>query len=118
MPRSNRPRRGGRRPGPPSGPGGEPDAEDGGLGGSAGLGRQRSEVFGSVDHAVRSISGAAAVKTYRCPGCDHEIAPGTPHVVAWPLQGPVHLGTASTEAPGRRHWHTPCWTARSRRSPR
>jgi len=30
----------------------------------------------------------------------------------------VHLNAASTEAPGRRHWHTPCWAARSRRSPR
>ena len=23
-------------------------------------------------------------KTYRCPGCDQVILPGTPHVVAWP----------------------------------
>ncbi len=38
------------------------------------------------DWVVRSVMGAAAsgLKTYRCPGCDQEISPGTPHVVAWP----------------------------------
>ncbi|MCU1601647.1 MAG: ATP/GTP-binding protein [Frankiales bacterium] len=41
---------------------------------------------------------------YRCPGCDHEFA-GVPHVVAWPEGDPD----------SRRHWHTPCWTARTRR---
>ena len=46
-------------------------------------------------------------KTYRCPGCDHEIRPGTPHVVVWrPGQQDM-----------RRHWHTPCWRARGRRAP-
>lgn len=56
---------------------------------------------------ARPVSGAAAVRTYRCPGCDHEIAAGTPHVVAWP-DGNVEQ---------RRHWHTPCWRARARRAP-
>jgi len=114
MPRSNRPRRGGRRPGPSSTSGDEPDDAATGLGPGGG----RFESFGAVDHAVRNVTGAAAVKTYRCPGCDHEILPGTPHVVAWPLEGPVHLGAAATDAPGRRHWHTPCWSARARRGPR
>lgn len=45
--------------------------------------------------------------TYRCPGCDHEVV-AVPHVVAWPEGDPD----------SRRHWHTPCWTARSRRRPR
>lgn len=52
--------------------------------------------------AVRSISGSAATKTYRCPGCNQEIRPGTPHVVVWPVDddaGGEH----------RRHWHTGCW---------
>jgi hypothetical protein len=55
---------------------------------------------------VRTMPGAHAGKSYRCPGCQTVIAPGTPHVVAWP----------STPSPGteravddRRHWHTACW---------
>jgi len=51
---------------------------------------------------VRPVAGAYAVKEYRCPGCDHEIKPGTPHVVAWRAD--------ATEE--RRHWHTPCWRRR------
>ncbi|TAK70712.1 MAG: hypothetical protein EPO13_02275 [Actinomycetota bacterium] len=60
---------------------------------------------------VRPVSGAAAAKVYRCPGCDHEIAVGVPHVVAWPADRP-------DGAQLRRHWHTPCWSARHRRRPR
>ena len=44
---------------------------------------------------------------YRCPGCD-QLFSGVPHVVAWPEGSPDD----------RRHWHTPCWTARGRRAPR
>ena len=33
---------------------------------------------------VRSVPGAATEKTYRCPGCQQLIGPGTPHLVAWP----------------------------------
>jgi hypothetical protein len=51
---------------------------------------------------VRSVSGSAATKAYRCPGCSQEIATGTPHVVAWPADEPE----GSVE---RRHWHTGCW---------
>ncbi|MFC0037986.1 ATP/GTP-binding protein [Actinomadura rayongensis] len=60
---------------------------------------------------VVPVPGARAVKPYRCPGCDQEIAAGVPHVVAWPADGP---GGADE----RRHWHTPCWKARTRRGPR
>lgn len=63
------------------------------------------------DEVVRPVSGAAATKSYRCPGCDQQIPPGTPHVVAWPdgaFGGPAD----------RRHWHSPCWSARGRRQPR
>jgi hypothetical protein len=56
---------------------------------------------------VRAVSGSAG-KTYRCPGCDHEIRPGTGHLVAWPADGAVDE---------RRHWHTACWRARLRRGP-
>ena len=54
---------------------------------------------------VRPVSGARAEKTYRCPGCDHEVRAGTPHVVAWP----------EGQQAERRHWHSGCW---QRRSPR
>jgi hypothetical protein len=57
---------------------------------------------------VRHVSAGRATKVYRCPGCDHEVLPGTPHVVAW----------RPDDESGRRHWHSPCWTARLRRRPR
>lgn len=57
---------------------------------------------------VRHVTGSATGKSYRCPGCDQEVAGGVGHVVAWPAEG---FGGAE----GRRHWHTPCWRARSRR---
>ncbi|HEY8533530.1 MAG TPA: hypothetical protein VIL44_06605 [Micromonospora sp.] len=59
---------------------------------------------------VRSIPGPSAVKTYRCPGCDHEIRPGVPHVVAWPADERGDLND-------RRHWHNGCWRAHDRRFP-
>nr|WP_238429362.1 hypothetical protein [Frankia nepalensis] len=52
--------------------------------------------------AQRAVTGAASAKAYRCPGCDHEIPPGTPHMVVWPNGSMDH----------RRHWHTPCWSRR------
>ena len=58
---------------------------------------------------VRTVSGATATKTYRCPGCNAEIAPGTPHVVAWP-DTPGLLSASAVEE--RRHWHTGCWQRR------
>jgi hypothetical protein len=59
---------------------------------------------------VRNIPASAAVKIYRCPGCDQEIRPGVAHVVAWPADGRGDLTD-------RRHWHTGCWRARDRRAP-
>ncbi|HIV57003.1 MAG TPA: hypothetical protein H9902_03510 [Candidatus Stackebrandtia faecavium] len=58
---------------------------------------------------VRRIPGGRSDKTYRCPGCDHEIFPGVAHVVAWPDDGAVDE---------RRHWHASCWRARQHRGPR
>lgn len=58
--------------------------------------------------AVRSISGSAATKEYRCPGCDQLIRPGTAHIVAW---------VADRNADDRRHWHRTCWEHRAHRNP-
>ena len=63
------------------------------------------------DWVVQRVTGSAATKPYRCPGCDQEIRPATPHVVAFPADHPAGLEE-------RRHWHTPCWQARNRRGPR
>ena len=71
------------------------------------LGPQRTESWPDGDWAVRQVPGAAATKTYRCPGCDQEIGPGIAHVVVWPADGPG--------ADERRHWHNPCWQRRPRR---
>ncbi|MGV9680239.1 ATP/GTP-binding protein [Nocardia sp. NPDC003482] len=75
--------------------------------------RPLGDVFGRTepgpdgdDYIVRTIPGTRATKTYRCPGCDHEIPPGTPHLVAWR----AHNGEED-----RRHWHTGCWKGRHTR---
>lgn len=60
---------------------------------------------------VRKLTGSSAIKTYRCPGCDQEIRPATPHIVAWSADLPEG-------AEDRRHWHTPCWSNRGNRRPR
>jgi hypothetical protein len=56
---------------------------------------------------VRRVHPFEATKTYRCPGCNHEIRAGTGHVVVVPLEAPDL----------RRHWHTPCWEWREQRRP-
>jgi len=65
---------------------------------------------------VRHVQPYQAVKTYRCPGCDHEIRPGEGHEVVVPTDAPQD----------RRHWHTSCWqratrpkgSGKSRRKPK
>ena len=64
---------------------------------------------------VQNITGSASTKMYRCPGCDQEIRPATPHIVAWPFDTG---GADDNRLQDRRHWHTPCWNARSRRGPK
>lgn len=54
-----------------------------------------AQVDGVFVQEVRGQKG----KTYRCPGCQQDIRPGTPHLVVME-EGDVE---------GRRHWHTPCW---------
>jgi hypothetical protein len=53
---------------------------------------------GDDEATVRRVQPYEATKTYRCPGCDHPIPPGTGHVVVVPAD--------PTE---RRHWHRACW---------
>ena len=71
------------------------------------------EQWDGLDWVVRSIRGSSSTKTYRCPGCDQEIVPATPHVVVWRAEPIVGQGPED-----RRHWHTSCWRARTRRRPR
>lgn len=61
------------------------------------------------DWQVRTITGSAAVKEYRCPGCQQTIRAGQPHVVVWPSTASSwgHQGVDD-----RRHWHNPCWDRR------
>ncbi|HSL06571.1 MAG TPA: hypothetical protein VK887_01175 [Pseudonocardiaceae bacterium] len=95
MPRRNVPRRARRATPPP-------------LGGGPGWAQPESGPDG--EWVVRTVPAEQAVKSYRCPGCDHEIGPGTAHVVAWPAGEQGSLAD-------RRHWHTSCWAARGRRAP-
>ncbi|MEV3855246.1 ATP/GTP-binding protein [Streptomyces sp. NPDC050095] len=71
-------------------------------------GFQSTESWQGEEWSVRHVAGASAAgKTYRCPGCDQEIASGVAHVVAWPEFGGVD---------DRRHWHKACWNAKDRRT--
>ncbi|HEV7789499.1 MAG TPA: hypothetical protein VGP05_10865 [Pseudonocardia sp.] len=91
------------------------------------LGWARTESSSDGDWMVRTIPGVQGRKSYRCPGCDHEIAPGVGHLVVWPAGLGLeaeHDGAPGSEtsteygdADQRRHWHTTCWAARHRRRP-
>ncbi|MBA3618660.1 MAG: hypothetical protein H0W56_03515 [Acidothermales bacterium] len=67
---------------------------------------ERVEMWDGEDWSVRAVTGSAAAAAYRCPGCDHEIRPATPHLVVWPIRDGLDA---------RRHWHTACWRGRHRR---
>jgi hypothetical protein len=69
------------------------------------------QTWADGEWTVRLVPGGAAPKAYRCPGCDHEIAPGVAHVVAWVTD---RLAGGLDD---RRHWHSGCWRARDRRNP-
>ncbi|NUU21167.1 MAG: hypothetical protein HOV68_06575 [Streptomycetaceae bacterium] len=98
MPRRNRPKRPERSE--------RPDSAEGGSGAWFGLESRQSGADG--DWVVRPVTGAAAAKVYRCPGCDHEIAVGVPHIVAWRADD---VGAVAD----RRHWHRACWNNRGHR---
>jgi hypothetical protein len=53
---------------------------------------------------VRHVQPYQAVKPYRCPGCNHEIAVGLGHEVVVPTLAPDL----------RRHWHSGCWHREAR----
>ena len=52
------------------------------------MGVESVEEWHGEDWVVRRLTGSASTKPYRCPGCDQEIRPATPHVVAWPAADP------------------------------
>jgi hypothetical protein len=55
--------------------------------------------WGELDDVdIQHIHPYQATKSYRCPGCDHEIWPRTGHEVVVPRRAPEL----------RRHWHTAC----------
>lgn len=60
---------------------------------------------------VRDVPPYLAVKLYRCPGCNQEVAPGVGHLVAWPETG------RASDTQWRRHWHRSCWRHRATRRP-
>jgi len=70
---------------------------------------ERVETHQGEEYVVRPVTGSAATKSYRCPGCDHLIRPATPHVVVWPVVGSMFSASGLDE---RRHWHTACWRRR------
>lgn len=94
-----------RRNRPPGQRSSRPAREEGGER----FGLERTETWQDEEWVVRQIGGGAAAKHYRCPGCDQEIPPGVPHVVAWARHRPVD---------DRRHWHRACWNAKDRRTTR
>lgn len=69
-------------------------------------GWRRTEVRRGSVWNVQPVSAAQALKSYVCPGCNLEVAPGVAHLVAWRADGV--LGDAADLA-ARRHWHTHCW---------
>ena len=89
-------------------PGQQHKATDEDLASQAHLGPAQVEDWPDGSFVVRNVPGSAEAKTYRCPGCDQEIKPGTAHVVVWPEETP-----GLTE---RRHWHNACWRRRPRRA--
>ncbi len=91
MPRANRRRRD------------EAPLDEARLGG----GSTTTERYAGGLWTVRRIAGTS-IRDYLCPGCQQEIAGGTPHVVAWPAEGVGGMGD-------RRHWHTGCWQRRDAR---
>ena len=102
------------RPGAGPAPGaarGEGAAESGlpARGADMPAGPEHTESWPDGEWVIRLVPGASAGKAYRCPGCDQEIQPGTPHLVAWPALTPG-LDT-------RRHWHRTCWRQRLHRRP-
>ena len=71
----------------------------------------RVELFGGQEYVVRKVTGSAATKPDRCPGCHQVIRPATPHTVAWPVL-PSPFSSTATGLDERRHWNNGCWASR------
>ncbi len=69
-------------------------------------GYQRREARRGATFIVRDVPEHRSTKTYVCPGCRHDIPPGTAHIVAWPESAPYG---ADLGLEARRHWHKHCW---------
>lgn len=69
------------------------------------------QVVDGEPFTVRTVTGAAAAKTYVCPRCLQAIPPRFPHLVVWPVQTRLD-GTEGLSV--RRHWHRHCWTSHAR----
>lgn len=69
----------------------------------------RSDAKADGRWVVQGVPPGASAKTYTCPGCNHDVAVGTSHIVAWPHE--PSLGSTSP-LDERRHWHTTCWNRR------
>ncbi len=73
-------------------------------------GGRRTESAPDGEWVVQQVRGGE--REYRCPGCDQLIPPGTAHLVAWRDDDLLGVGVE-----GRRHWHSSCFGARTRRGP-
>lgn len=69
-------------------------------------GWKRTEVRRGMTWTVQPVGASQSQKSYTCPGCGRQVAPGTAHLVAWRADGV--MGDAADLA-ARRHWHTSCW---------
>lgn len=69
-------------------------------------GFRRTEVKRGRRYTVQPMPAKNALKTYLCPGCQLEVAPGIAHLVVWREDG--LMGEAHDLA-DRRHWHSHCW---------
>ena len=96
MPRSNRPRGRGA-----SGP----DDNDIDLA-RALLGTRTTERRRDGLWHVQPLPSVGATKTYTCPGCSLQIAPGVAHTVTWRADG---IMGEENDLSARRHWHLHCW---------
>ena len=77
-----------------------------------------SSTVSSTEHApdgdwvVQHTKGNSSGKIYTCPGCHRDVPAHTAHVVAWRTDEEFGVGVG---VENRRHWHTSCFNARSRR---
>ena len=67
------------------------------------------EIKADGEWMVQTMPADAAGKTYTCPGCSRQVAPGASHLVAWPRLASIGATSSGDE---RRHWHTACWQRR------